>query len=411
MASSSFSLGYAECRDTLRQRLAEPAPTRIQLLSGPRQVGKTTLLLELAASLGERACYAAADSPEAGLAGFWERLWTRAEEVAARGQAVVLLDEIQYLEDWSRRLKAEWDRVRRRRRSIHVVATGSSALRLWSGASESLAGRFERLTLRHWSARELAGLFGPAAHQAAEMVVRMGAYPGAFPLREDVPRWTAYVRDAIIEPAIGRDILTMTDVRRPALLRQVFAVCASAPAQIMALQKLRGELQDAGALETVAHYLALLRDAFLVAPLEKYATRPARRRAAPPKLVTLSNALLAAGDPRGIPDRVADPARFGAWVENACIAQACNAGQQVSYWREEPLDVDAVIDGDRGRWAVEIKTGPFEVNALRGLLEFTRRFPSFRPLVLCEPLDHAAAERAGVASMDWRDFLLDGPRA
>lgn len=109
--------------------------------------------------------------------------------------------------------------------------------------------------------------------------------------------------------------------------------------------RIQGQLQDPGALETVAHYLALLEEAFLVAPLGKHSAQPARRRAAPPKLVTLNNALLAVVDPRGIPERATDPARFGAWVENACLAHAWNAGQRVSYWREEPLDVDAVLEG------------------------------------------------------------------
>src|SRR5437899_2716636 len=179
----------------LRHRLAEPSPGRIQLVTGPRQVGKTTLLLELAAQLGERAIYVAADGPEAALPGFWERLWNRAEETAAlRGRTkVVLVDEVQHLADWAARLKAEWDRLRRKRLRVHVVATGSSALRLASGSKESLAGRFERLTLTHWSAAALAETFGLAPDDAAELVVRMGAYPGAMELRNDMPRWPAYV--------------------------------------------------------------------------------------------------------------------------------------------------------------------------------------------------------------------------
>jgi len=157
-------LDYTGCREALRRRLAEPAPGRIQLVTGPRQVGKTTLLLEFAAELGERATYIAADGPEAALPGFWERLWNRAEEMAAsQGRTnVVLIDEVQHLAGWAARLKAEWDRLRRRRLPVHVVATGSSALRLASGSNESLAGRFERLTLAHWSASALARTFNLA---------------------------------------------------------------------------------------------------------------------------------------------------------------------------------------------------------------------------------------------------------
>src|SRR5213593_2103064 len=186
------------------QRVAEAPPTRIQLLAGPRQVGKTTLLLELAGEAGTAGLYAACDGPEAALPGFWEGVWTRAEATArTRGRVIVLLDEVHVLGDWATRLKGEWDRLHRRQVPIHVVATGSSALRLARGSRESLAGRFERLTLTHWSPASLAAAFGLSAGDAVATWARRGAYPGAYPLRDDPERWAAYVRDAIIEPAIG----------------------------------------------------------------------------------------------------------------------------------------------------------------------------------------------------------------
>lgn len=411
MSISSFRQSYVECRELLTRRLAEPAPGRIQLLAGPRQVGKTTLLLEIAGQLARQAVYAAADAPEGALPGFWERLLARAEEtVATEGRAVLLLDEAHLLHDWAGRLKGLWDRFRRRKLPVHIVATGPSALHLAAGSRESLAGRFERITLTHWSAASIAQAFDVDRAQAADLVVRMGSYPGAFPLREDVPRWSAYVRDAILEPAIGRDILALAVVRRPALLRQVFGVAASSPAQVVSLQKIQGQLQDTGALETVAHYLALLEDAFLVAPLQKYAQRAARRRAAPPKLVTLNNALLAVMHPGGIVDARSNPERFGAWVENACLAYAWNAGQQVSYWREEPLEVDGVLEGSWGSWAIDVKTGRFQVSEIKGLFELTRRHPQLRPLVICDDAGRATAERAGVAAIAWQEFLLGGPQ-
>jgi len=414
MSAQGFRLDYSACRAVLAKRLAEPAPGRIQLLAGPRQVGKTTLLLEMAEQAGKQAVYAAADSPEAALPGFWERVVGRAEDAAAsHGRAILLLDEAHLLHGWASHLKGVWDRFRRKKTPVHIVATGSSALHLAAGSRESLAGRFERLTLSHWSAGAVAQTFGIGGEEAADLVVRLGSYPGAFPLREDVPRWSAYVRDAILDPAIGRDILALASVRRPALLRQVFGVAASSPAQILSLQKLQGQLQDSGALETVAHYLALLEEAFLVAPLPKYSTRAARRRASPPKLVTLNNALLAVMDPLGIASSIEDPkhtsARFGTWVENACLAHAWNSGQGVSYWREEPLEVDGVLEGSWGKWAVEVKTGKFQMNDLTGLLEFTRRYPTFKPLVICSAGGLATAERAEIPAITWQEFLLAGP--
>lgn len=399
----------AGCRGALLDRLREDAPARIQLLTGPRQVGKTTLLLDIADRLGDAAVYAAGDEPGAALPGFWERCWAEAEARAAQGRAVLLLDEIHHLSDWASRLKGQWDRVRRRHIPIRVVATGSSALRVTAGSRESLAGRFERLTLSHWPAASLAEAFGLSPRQAVHDFVRFGSYPGAVEFQKDLARWRAYLRDAIIEPAIGRDVLALGAVRRPALLRQVFAVAAGAPAQIVSLQKMQGQLQDRGALETVAHYLALLQDAYLVAPLEKHAVQAHRRRAAPPKLVVLNNALLSAVHPDGPPNQDQEPDRFGLWVENACLAFAVNQGQHVSYWREEPLEVDAVLDGSWGSWAVEVKTGKFDVHALRGLLEFCRRNPTFTPLVISARGREDTARRHGIRSISWEDFLFSGP--
>jgi predicted AAA+ superfamily ATPase len=367
------------------------------------------LLLELAERLGPAGLYAAADSPEASVPGFWERLWARAEAATARGQVALFIDEAHLVPDWAARLKGEWDRLRRRRIPVHIVATGSSALRLGHGSRESLAGRFERLTLTHWSASSVAEVFGLSPAAAADVAVRVGTYPGALPLRGDPNRWTAYVRDAIVEPAIGRDLLALAPVRKPALLRQVFGVAVASPAHIVSLQKIQGQLQERGALETVAHYLALLEEAYLVAALSKHSRRLTRRRAAPPKLITLNNALLAVADPQGPPEPAQDPARFGAWVENACLAAAWNAGQQVTYWREEPLEVDGVLDGSWGRWAVEIKTGHVTPADLRGLFEFTRVAPAYQPLLVCESEARVAGERAGIRTIEWRDFLLYGP--
>jgi predicted AAA+ superfamily ATPase len=408
---TEFPNGYTTCRKTLLQRLEEPAPGRIQLLTGPRQVGKTTLLLEIATQFGDGAVYAAGDEPDAALPGFWERCWASAEERAQRGKAVLLLDEVHHLPDWAKRLKGRWDQLRRKRLPVHVVVTGSSALRVATGSRESLAGRFERITLSHWSASSLANVFHLPLSAAGLRTVLFGSYPGAVTLENDFKRWRSYVKDAIIEPAIGRDLLALGAVRRPGLLRQVFAIAVGNPAQIVSLQKLQGLLQDKGALETVAHYLSLLQDAYLIAPLERFSQRAHRRRAAPPKLVTLNNALLSALHPDGPPDPEREPARFGLWVENACLAFAVNQDQRVTYWREEPLEIDAVFEGDWGNWAVEVKTSRFDSHELTGLLEFCRRNSKFRPLVICAPGDEQIAQGHGLSVISWKEFLVSGPHS
>ena len=175
------------------------------------------------------------------------------------------------------------------------------------------------------------------------------------------------------------------------------------------MQKLQAALQDHCALETIANYLTLLEEAYLVAGLEKHAARAMRRRAAPPKIIVLNNAILAVMHEGGAPDPVADPARFGAWVENACLAFAWNAGQRITYWREEPLEVDAVLDGSWGSWVLEVKAGAFGTRDLRAVLEFARRHPRFRPLVVCDASRVEIARQAGAIAMSWTSFLLDGP--
>lgn len=398
--------------NTLLARLSEPPPGRIQLITGPRQVGKTTLLLSIAEQLSEQAEYYAADSPESSLPGWWDRVWATAELKAQAGAiTIVLIDEIQHVENWSVLLKGVWDRIRRKKLPIHIVATGSSALHLGAGSKESLAGRFEHLRATHWSALDLMTEFGLDAKEAADTIVAMGAYPGAFEFSKDLERWKAYVRDSIVEPAIGRDILALTSVRRPALLRQIFAIAATSPSQIIALKKLQSQLQDSGAIETVAHYLSLLQDANLIAAIEKYSEKLVRSRSAPPKLIALSNAFLAVTDMNGIPDRVKDPARYGAWIENACIAHAFNSGQKITYWREEPHEVDMIIEGSWGKWAVEVKSSKWKPKDLLGLLEFTRRYPEFTPLVICSEESVALGKSLGIKSISWSDFLVSGLEA
>ncbi len=239
--------------------------------------------------------------------------------------------------------------------------------------------------------------------------MRIGSYPGAFALRDDLARWSAYVRDAIVEPAIGRDLLALAAVRKPALLRQVFARVRVLPgadrfsAEAPGPAPRRWRARDHRALSRAA------RGGVSRVAARKHSARASRRRSAPPKLVTLNNALLAAVDPRGIPDPTSEPARFGAWVENACLAHAWNSGQRVTYWREEPLEVDGVLDGSWGSWAIEVKTGPVNEAELRGLLEFNRRHSSYRPLLVCDTRAKTAAARAGIDAIAWRDFLLAGP--
>lgn len=399
--------GYYATRAELRRRLNESAPARVQLVTGPRQVGKTTLLLELAQEWGKQALYLAADAPEAALPGWWERQWRKAMDLARRGTALLLLDEIHFLPHWSRQLKVETDLIQRERVPLHIVVTGSAALRLGVGTRESMAGRFERLVLIHWSARDLAQAFHLAQGEAVEVVAAQGGFPGAMGFRDTPERWAAYIRDSIIDPAIGRDLLVLEAIRRPSLLRQVFAICVGHAGEIVSLQKIAGTLTERGALETITRYLELLREAYLVTAVRKFSPRELRRRSSPPKLVPLNNAFITAsmGPP---PHPGSQSEQRGRLIENACLAFALNSGQTVHYWREEPWEVDAVLEGSWGRWALEVKTGPYSVRELAGLLEFVRRYPAYRPIVACTEAGLATAKRAGIGAVLWSQFLWSG---
>lgn len=400
--------GYYAIRDRLVERLDEPAPARVQMLTGPRQVGKTTILLEVGRRWGDAAVYLAADAPDAALPGWWEIQWRRATELARRDKTVLLLDEVQYLPNWPRLVKSAIDQVYRERLPLHIVITGSAALEVASGSRETMAGRYERLVLRQWNPRDLAKAFSVSEEEAVGCFVRFGSFPGGMRLLPDVPRWKAYLRDSIIDPAIGRDLLMLEQVRKPALLRQVFAVCTGHPSQILSLAKIAGAIADKGTLETIAHYLNLLEEAYLVSPVRKYSHKELRRRASPPKVVPLSNAFLAASLAGEPPLPGSDPTTWGVWLENACLAFAIGCEQTVHYWREEPLEVDAVLCGSWGKWAVEVKAGDYTSRDLSSLLEFCRRWPEYRPMVIGEE-DHAhTARRLGIDFLSWKKFLWDG---
>lgn len=400
--------GFFTTRLTLRQRIEEEAPARIQMLTGPRQVGKTTLLLEIAKDYGEQALYLPCDAPDAVLPSWWSTQWNRALRMAQQGKSVLLIDEVQSMPNWSRLIKAGIDEVYCEHLPLHIVISGSAALPITSGARESMAGRFEHLTLRHWTVRDLITAFGMSEEQAAETYVRYGAFPGSMNMLDDLPRWRVYMREAIIDAAIGRDLLMVENIRKPALLRQTFAICIGHPGEIVSLNKIAGSLTEAGSLDTIAHYLNLLGEAYLVATLPKFSLTELRRRAAPPKLVPLSNAFLAVSLEKAPPLAATDPRRWGHWLENACIASAINTGYRVSYWREESQEVDMVIEGAAGKWVVEVKSGEFTSFDLQGVMTFSSRYPEYRPLVIGKQLFAQSAIKAGVSFISWQDFLLNG---
>jgi len=400
--------GYYLTRERLRERVLTDNATRIQMLTGPRQVGKTTLLLELARDFGERAIYRAADVEEVSAPGWWATQWERALRLARTGKTLFIVDEIHTKHNWARLVKVAFDEVYRENLPLQIVISGSAALPLTAGARNELAGRFELLTLSHWTVSDLTQAFHLADDEAVEVYVRYGAFPGELMRRHDFARWREYILQAILDPALNRDLLLLDKIQKPALLRQINQIANAQPSEIISLQKLAATLQEKGTIPTIAHYLAVLGEAYLIATLDKYSEREVRRRASPPKLVPLSNAFLTAYTDAEPPTASQDPQRWGHWLENACLAATINAGYQVSYWREEPYEVDMIVTGRGDQWAVEIKSGGCTTQDLQGLFAFVDRYRSFRPLIIGEETVRGAVERAGIDFIRWQDFLLSG---
>ena len=204
-----------------------------------------------------------------------------------------MFDEIQRVPRWSETVKGLWDADRAAERALHVVILGSSPLLMQSGLSESLAGRFESIRFTHWSFTEMADAFGIDL----SAYLYFGGYPGAASLARDQDRWRDYVLRALVEPNIERDVLSMTRVDKPALLKRLFELGAGASGQILSYTKMLGELRDAGNTTTLARYLELLKGAGLLAGLPKYASRP-HRRGSIPKLRTVIDIKLPAAPRR-----------------------------------------------------------------------------------------------------------------
>ncbi|HXG28507.1 MAG TPA: ATP-binding protein [Nevskiales bacterium] len=343
----------------LSRRLHEPRRF-LQVVAGPRQVGKTTLVQQVTEACGLPVRFASADEPAlrgaAWIAQQWEAARLEAQEAGRRG-AVLVLDEIQKIPGWSETVKRLWDEDTRTRRPLKVLILGSAPLLIADGLTESLAGRFEMLHLPHWSFAEMHEAFG----WSLEEYVFYGGYPGAAPLIREPKRWTRYVLDSLIETSISRDVLLLTRVDKPALLRRVFELSCRYSGQVLSYTKMLGQLQDAGNVTTLAHYLDLLSGAGLVRGLPKYTGDVARQRGSSPKLQVLNTALLSAQSGLSLKQARTDPSFWGRLAESAVGAHLANAAAvgecALYYWRERQHEVDFVVESGRRLTAIEVKSG------------------------------------------------------
>jgi len=387
-------------------------PRLLQVIIGPRQVGKTTLALQAYDRWPGPKLYESADLPTTPTVDWVTNYWEKARALCGKGKGdvLLLLDEIQKIPRWSEVVKKLFDEDKREKRPIRVVLLGSSSLLMQRGLTESLAGRFEIHRHNHWSFPECKEYFG----LELEEYIYFGGYPGAIPLRKDEPRWGRYIRDSLIETVLSKDILLMSPITKPALLRQVFGLCLAHPAEIMSYQKMIGQLQDAGNTTTIAFYLKLLSKAFLLAPLGKYSGSKIRQRGSIPKILILDNALVSATMGRDFKTTINDKTPWGRMVENAVGAKLYpmlqELGGELFYWRDRNDEVDYVVQVGQKLIAIEVKSGATAKNPA-SLNLFSRRYKKAKKIIISPS---KIVEKAGqnkeeedIKHLTFKDFFLE----
>lgn len=353
-----------------------------QVITGPRQVGKTTIAQHVMQNLSFPSVYAAADSPLPPGPEWIETNWRLAQVEFERHRkpVILVLDEIQKVRGWSETLKWYWDQNRVSHYDIRLLVLGSSALLLQEGLTESLSGRFFLNRCMHWSFKECREAFGWDLRQW----LYFGGYPGAVVFVEEEQQWKRYVSDSLIETVLARDVLQMHRIAKPALIRHLFALAAMFPAQIFSYNKMLGQLQDAGNTTTLAHYLKLLEASFLVSGLEAYSKGQIRKRGSSPKLILWNNALINALSGKSFLEAAGDAAWWGHIVENAVGSHFCNGLEgteySITYWREGDKAVDFIVSRGPEFWAIEVKSG--RAGKLSGIERFRRKYPEAKTLIV-----------------------------
>ncbi len=382
----------------IKSRIKEPRKF-IQIIFGPRQVGKTTMVTQLLEQLSIPNLHESADAISATNSTWLAQVWESARlRLKASGAAEFLLviDEIQKIDNWSEVVKQQWDKDTRENTNIKVILLGSSRLLIQKGLTESLAGRFETLYLGHWSYAEMQEAFG----WSIEQYVYFGGYPGSASLINDEERWKNYVKDSLIETSISKDILMLTRVDKPALLKQLFEIGCLYSGQILSYTKILGQLQDAGNTTTLANYLRLLSDSGLLGGLEKYAGNIIRKRGSSPKFQVYNNALITAQSDYSYEKAIIDPELWGRLVESSVGTHLLNHSvserYNLNYWREGKHEVDFVLEKGDKVIGLEVKSGKRGEN--KGMGVFVEKFHPEKVLLV------------GTGGIPYDEFLKINPK-
>ena len=365
---------------TLQSRLKEPRRF-LQVLAGPRQVGKTTLARQAMEGGRTRSHYASADEPTLQDRAWIEQQWDLGRLKAKDGGALLVLDEVQKVPGWSEVVKRLWDEDTAKGVSLKCVLLGSSPLLVQRGLTESLAGRFEILHVTHWSFAEMRDAFG----WDVDRYVYFGGYPGAAALIEDRQRWARYIVESLIETTLSRDILLMTRVDKPALLRRLFLLGCDYSGQILSYQKMLGQLQDAGNTTTLAHYLELIAGAGMLKGVPKFSGKKVLQRGSSPKLQVLNTALVTSQSRLSYASARKDRDYWGRLVESSVGAHLLNGAEgtmlEIYYWRDRGHEVDFVLQSGDRIVLVEVKSGRARAE-YSGMNAFAKNFRPYRRLLV-----------------------------
>ncbi len=358
----------------IKSRLEEPRRF-IQVVMGPRQVGKSTVVKQVLQDLNLPYMLFSADNVPATNQSWISDCWAAIrslQQSKGHDSIILVIDEIQKIFNWSEVVKKEWDLDTFHDKNIKVLLLGSSRVLLEKGLSESLAGRFEEIRMTHWSYPEMRDCFGFNADQ----YIYYGGYPGAAPLINDEDRFQQYIQSAIVDATINKDILMDTPINKPALLRQTFELGAAYSGSLLSLTKMVGSLQDAGNTSTLAGYLNLLNESGLVGGLQQFSIDTARRKASIPKLQVYDNALKTLYSPLSFDQALIDRKTWGHILESGIgayiVSEAFAKRFEVFYWRERNYEVDFVLRRKGALVGIEIK-GNAEKRT-EGLEKFREKF-------------------------------------
>ena len=367
------------------KRLSQPR-SFIQVLLGPRQVGKTTLALQVVDDIGHPSHYVSADSATLEDTVWIKAQWQIGRELAKEhGVALLVIDEVQKIPHWSDTIKQLWDEDTAADLDLKVCMLGSSPWLIQTGIQETLAGRFEVIPITHWSFKEMQEKFS----WTLEQYIYFGGYPGAAKLadEENVSRWKRYINDSLIETTLSRDILLMTQVQKPALLRRLFQLGCNYSGQVLSYQKMLGQLQDAGNTTTLAHYLDLLNGVSLLCGLPKYAGEVVRQKGSSPRFMVYNSALISAQHHYSYTQAKADPEYWGHLLESCVGSHLLNSVRgtdiKIFYWRAGNQEVDFIMQRGPEVIALEVKSGKLK-KGLSGLENFAKQFKPTKLLLIGE---------------------------